>query len=425
MTAPLFFNWINYLQLNQDLIEQGINAEEAAIAHYNKYGMKEGRNYTKVKKVVFLISHEDSHTGACNVLKNVKKFYENNDIPVVMLFLYQVYNIDIASYIKNIAQKNGCFPIVICNTLVCSSIVRKLSNSNILTYWYIHEWIDNQQPFNVFGINDTDVFNPPIIPIFISKMSCLNIKQYVPNIKNEKIIYNGLSKQFLQNKKNETPEKEVHKNDNDVIISIIGSVCPRKNQQKFINDVFYKCKDKYENVKLVLVGQIHIQLQINDEYKNSIIIVGEVKNALPYINMSDIIVSYSKNEVFPLNILESFYCGKPVISSNVGSIDEMIINNENGFLFDCDDYNSCLKYLHNLIENIDVRQKIGENGKNTFLEKYDENITFQEFLKLPEFDWKKYLELNHDLVEAGVNNEELAKYHYLYCGINENRKIFT
>ena len=136
-------------------------------------------------------------------------------------------------------------------------------------------------------------------------------------------------------------------------------------------------------------------------------------------------MSYSKNEVFPLNILESFYCGKPVISSNVGSIKEMIIDNENGFLFDCDDDDSCLKHLCNLIENIDMRQKIGESGKIKFLTTYDENITFQDFLKLLDFDWKKYLELNHDLVEAGINTEEVARYHYLYCGINEKRKIFA
>jgi hypothetical protein len=125
-----------------------------------------------------------------------------------------------------------------------------------------------------FGIDDNSIFNPPIIPIFISKTSFLNIKQYAPNIKNEKIIYNGLSTFFLQNKINEQLEKAFHKDNNDIIIGIIGNICMRKNQQNFIDNVFYKCKDKYKNIKLMLVGKVHINLHIDNNYKNSIIIVG-------------------------------------------------------------------------------------------------------------------------------------------------------
>ena len=82
---------------------------------------------------------------------------------------------------------------------------------------------------------------------------------------------------------------------------------------------------------MLIVGRIGEELHINPSYSEDIILVGVVNNALPFINMSDILVSYSINEVLPLNIIESFYCKKPVISTNVGGIAEMITDNYDGF----------------------------------------------------------------------------------------------
>ena len=65
--------------------------------------------------------------------------------------------------------------------------------------------------------------------------------------------------------------------------------------------------------------------------------------------MCDFIVSYSLNEVFPLNIMEAFYCEKPVVSTNVGGISELITNGKTGFIFQKDDSQSCIKYLRLLI----------------------------------------------------------------------------
>ena len=186
----------------------------------------------------------------------------------------------------------------------------------------------------------------------------------------------------LSKKMNEIPEKTINKCADDFIIAIIGTVDSRKNQQKFIDNVFYKCKDKYPNIKLLLVGDVHERPTINSQYNDSIIILGLVNNALPYIKMSDIIVSYSTNEVFPLNIMESFYCRKSVIASNVGGVSEMINNNENGFLIEINDSNNCFNKLCELIENENLRNKIGEKSYKTFVEKYDDNVVFKDFLLL-------------------------------------------
>ncbi len=341
--------------------------------------------FTNKYKVVFLISHissvtkQNENTGAPIVLRTLQKYYEQHGIKVIFHYLDEVYNIDIVKYIKTQSCYLNCSPIVICNTLVCGSIVKQLSNSNISTYWYIHEWYEPNSFNSEFG-KYLYLFNSDIKIIFICNAQYQHYLKYT-RVKNYVVINNGLDMDILLTKMNEIPEKKVNIYPDDFIISIIGTVDSRKNQQQFIDNVFYNCKKMYPKIKLLLVGSINTHLCIQSEYANSIIQIGNVNNAVPYIKLSDIIVSYSINEVFPLNIMESFFCKKCVIASNVGGTNELIHDNYNGFLFKKNDNLECFTKLCKLIEQEDLRTVFAENAKKE-IEKYDDKTTFKQFLCL-------------------------------------------
>ena len=153
-------------------------------------------------KVVFLISHENSVTGAVNALLNVKHFYEKNNIKTILLYLPDIINnrIDLVAYVKETSNNLNCSPVVIFNTLCCYKYVRQFSQTNILTYWYIHEWYDPNGYYKY--INDNlDLFESSINIIFICKNSYENLKSIVPNLKNEVIIYNRIPLEILEKKK--------------------------------------------------------------------------------------------------------------------------------------------------------------------------------------------------------------------------------
>lgn len=328
-------------------------------------------------KYIFFISHEQSNTGAHIALLHLEYIYKKLNFKTELLTLKEISNIDITCYVKNKSLENKCIPIVICNTLDTYPIVDELSKTNIITYWYIHEWYDNII-FNWFNKYYFYLFNSSVCIIFICVKQYEHYLKLVPYITNYMIMYNGISQDVLNRKINEIPSNIVVKNTDDIIVSIIGMINQRKNQQKFINNVFYRCKNLYPNIKLLLVGDIRSNLYINKNYSNSIIIIGDVNNALPYIVMSDIIVSYSTNEVFPLNIIEAFYCKKPVIATNVGAVSEMIDNNINGYLIKSNDSNDCFYKLCKLIENEPLRKEFGENAYKKCINTYDENITFKQ-----------------------------------------------
>lgn len=393
------FDWNCYTQINYDLVS--LNPIQAKI-HYYKYGQFERRNYLHdqnnnmknelfrynnlLPKMVFLISHEKfTKGGAQNCLLNLESFYKRNNIKTEILYLHDIQNTNIVQYILNISDLNKCSPVVFCNTLCCYNIVNNLSKTNILTYWYIHEWYDDftRQFFTSF-CSDNSIFDSSINLIFICKASLNNYLTYIPKITNYHIIHNTYSVENLKHRIKETQDK-ISKKENELYISIIGTVEKRKNQQEFINNVFYRLKDKYSDIKLLLVGQINEKLHINDNYIDDVIIVGVVENALPYINLCDISVSYSINEVFPLNIIESFYCNKPVVSSNVGGINEIIKDNYSGYLFETNDHNKCFDILCNLIEDVNLRHTVGSCAKEEFFEKFDERLVVNKFLSLLEY----------------------------------------
>jgi len=297
------------------------------------------------------VYHEKQNYGAGQALINLEQYHKKNNILTVMLYLYEIHNLSFLNQYTN--------PIVVCNTIASYPLVEALSKTNITTYWYIHEWIDNT--YNWLRHFNPAVFHSNVKPIFVCNASFENFKKKIPYLKNHMIMYNSISQHVLLEKVN---EYKVNRPDN-IVIAMIGSVEERKNQQSFIDNVFSHINP---SVTLVLVGRVLKPLYINPLLKTRITIIDHVHNALPYIMSADIIVSYSLNEVMPMHIIESFYCKKPVISTNVGGISEMIEDGNNGYLVN--DATGCIQRINQLLEK-EHREIIGKAAYETFLSKFE------------------------------------------------------
>ena len=323
------------------------------------------------KPIIFLISHENSRTGSPIALLNVKNYLDRFHIKNI--YLNKTDNIDIVSLISKYTNS-----ITICNSLLNHDLLKKLIGiQNTKCYWYIHEWLDDLtydttlNIFNNFSVNEKESINY----IFICNKSLENYKRYFAFIKKTQIVFNSYNISSIEQKRLENIE---FKKNNNIILSMIGYISITKNQQSFVDNIFYRLKDKYSNIKLLLVGEEKRKLNVKEEYKDSIIIKGIVDNAIPYINLSDIIISYSIREVMPLNILEAFYCGKPVVSTDVGGLSEIIENGKNGFLAKDSFYDTICR----LIEDENLRIQIGKEARKTFLEKCNDFIQYKPFLEI-------------------------------------------
>jgi len=106
-----------------------------------------------------------------------------------------------------------------------------------------------------------------------------------------------------------------------------------------------------------------------------------------YYQAADIYVHPSRADTFPNTILEALTCGTPVVASKVGGIPEQIIEGETGFLVPMGDANSMAEKIMCLLENENLKQKMGRKAseyatKKFCLEQMTENyLTFYRKIK--------------------------------------------
>ena len=111
------------------------------------------------------------------------------------------------------------------------------------------------------------------------------------------------------------------------------------------------------------------------------------EKTISLIRGSDILIQPSLNEGISSTILEAMVCKTLVIATNVGGNQELITDNETGFLVDINSSSQILEKIKDILSD-----------KPTF-----ENLTNNAFDHIQQYDWKvigtKYLELYHKLLE--------------------------
>ena len=155
-------------------------------------------------------------------------------------------------------------------------------------------------------------------------------------------------------------------------------------EKKGIFDLAEVIKEhKYEwEGKLVLhVGGSHdverLQRFVNNNELENLIqyegwVSGEKKTYL--LNLMDAYILPSYTEGLPISILESLSYGKPVITTSVGGIPE-VVNNRNGFLFIPGDKEAIYQIINGLINDHFILKEKGLNARASVYDHFPEKIS--------------------------------------------------
>ena len=163
-----------------------------------------------------------------------------------------------------------------------------------------------------------------------SKMIESDLKGH--NIKDELIhkIYNGIDIDTIR----------INKFRKNKTFLVIARLSEEKSCDQIIR-VFSKLSEDL-NVKLIFLGDgpleedlLKMTKQLNQSHR--IFFKGAVKNVREYLIASDFYVSASQSEGMSNALLEAMSLGVPAIVSNVSGVDEMIFDNQNGFVFEPND----------------------------------------------------------------------------------------
>ncbi len=128
------------------------------------------------------------------------------------------------------------------------------------------------------------------------------------------------------------------------------------------------------------------QLNVEDSF----LLLDTQKNPYPYIKASDYFILPTQSESYPLVIGEVMALRKPIISTNVGGISEMITDGVDGILIKYDE-DEMYASMKNFLTNLALVTKLTEGTKNAFT-KFDEKVIYQEVTAVFEHQYQLKLE---------------------------------
>lgn len=152
----------------------------------------------------------------------------------------------------------------------------------------------------------------------------------------------------------------------DFVILCTGELNENKNQKTLISATA-QLKDKIPNLKVLLAGngpkEQELHDQIRDEgLENTVKLLGYRTDLEKVVPSVDLVVSCSKREGMPLNIIEAMLCKKPVIASHNRGHDELIQDTVNGDLFAASDVASLSEKILKLVQTPELKSQFGISG---------------------------------------------------------------
>jgi glycosyltransferase involved in cell wall biosynthesis len=133
---------------------------------------------------------------------------------------------------------------------------------------------------------------------------------------------------------------------------------------------------KINNLTLVLAGNGNFldkckKLTEESGLSKNVIYTGHVDNIPGLLNEIDIfILPAIRPEGIPQSLLQAFASRRPVITSDIGGINEAAKHDETAFLVEPRDISHLSGAIIYLLENKEYSQNLAENGYNLFLQKY-------------------------------------------------------
>ena len=263
-------------------------------------------------------------------------------------------------------------------TVLCSklagipNIISERNNPKIYAPNLIWRAIRN----NVYCYTDCLVVQTKANKTFYSKL--------IPE-KKITVIGNPISKHFKKKRKS----KRTNSPNEFLKIVTVGRLDYNKGHDFLLKSFAIVCK-KHPNLNLLIIGDgilrnnmelLAKQLRLTE----NVTFIGHSSKVEDFYNDADIFVFTSRSEGYPNALLEAYYFGVPLISTDCpDGPSDIIEHGKDGYLIEVDNTTELTSSLEKLINNYELRKKMSEtalkragryevdNIKIKWIEKFDE-----------------------------------------------------
>ena len=239
--------------------------------------------------------------------------------------------------------------------------------------------------FHEFGHFDRCLPNVKFISFCNNAAMKVVIERY-PNLSNRcHLIYHGIDTDFFNYIK---PKNKIGKT-----INLItgGRLTKTKGIHRLIKSCSYCIKMGF-NIELTIFGEgiekKNLETLVSDlNIKNNVRFLGwissmEVRNRITNSDLFCLLADTNYHDGIPNVFVESMSVGRPVISSKLPAISELILHKENGFIIDDkDDEKEFLDIIEGLYKMNNFK-KISLNARKTVKENYDSSVMIDDLIDL-------------------------------------------
>ncbi|MCY9660260.1 glycosyltransferase family 4 protein [Paenibacillus chondroitinus] len=173
------------------------------------------------------------------------------------------------------------------------------------------------------------------------------------------------------------PINDLHKNElkvkagynsEDILLFYAAEFNQNKNQQMLIQALAL-IKNDVPNTKLLLAGEGPLQEQCRNlarelGVEHQVDFLGYRDDIHLILPMCDVAVASSLREGLPVNMMEAMACALPVVASSNRGHRELVLNDNNGWIVEPNDYEVMAMRIKQLAQSKDLRSKLGDHGRN-------------------------------------------------------------
>lgn len=179
--------------------------------------------------------------------------------------------------------------------------------------------------------------------------------------------------------------KTYNLSDDEIAIGIVGRLVPIKNHRMFLDALNTALKGTTKKVRAFIIGDgeesqaireyakqlgFAIALPDNQTEKATLTFTSWIKNVDWAYAGLDIVALTSLNEGTPVSLIEAQATDKPIVSTKVGGVEDVVAEGKTALLCDSGDAKTFAQHLLQLIENEELRTQMSSNGWAHVRERY-------------------------------------------------------
>lgn len=201
------------------------------------------------------------------------------------------------------------------------------------------------------------------------------------------LVYNGVDPSRFENlPTKKQARRELGIPDEDTVFVTVASLTPQKGH-KYLLYAIKEVAKRHQNVKFLFVGDGGLKEILVSQARTLGIDpwvwwLGKRLDVPRILAASDVFVLSSLWEGFGLVLVEAGLAELPVIASRVDGVVEIVKDGINGLLVPPKDYNALAYACLQFIENHELRERMGKQGRTIALERFSSKKAAQRVTEL-------------------------------------------